>query len=205
MTCPKSSCHRNIRVTFPSLHPARWLWAQWGLMLIAHTRCAVVAGLRCSDGLSSVKRQMYRFCRRFLSHTEVSLTGSSMAALLFVGWLCSEECAGNRGGSLWLSQTIPNSFYFLSIALFLSKRPWPWFEPPVFLVWLRAPSDSGQVHMLSLNTGPPIVPIRDSLLRETGHWSDLLLPSLYSVVAAGRGRISFMLVAFNLWRFLLTF
>lgn len=65
MTCPKSSCHRNISVTFPSLHPARWLWAQWGLMLIAHTRCAVVAGLRCSDGLSSVKRQMYRFCRRF--------------------------------------------------------------------------------------------------------------------------------------------
>lgn len=143
--------------------------------------------------------------QKVLSHTEVSLTGSSMAALLFVGWLCSEECAGNRGGSLWLSQTIPNSFYFLSIALFLSKRPWPWFEPPVFLVWLCAPSDSGQVHMLSLNTGPPIVPIRDSLLRETGHWSDLLLPSLYSVVAAGRGRISFMLVAFNLWRFLLTF
>lgn len=32
--------------------------------------------------------------------------------------------------------------------------------------------------------------------------SDLILPSLYSVVAAGKGRISFVLVVFNLWRFL---
>lgn len=42
-------------------------------------------------------------------------------------------------------------------------------------------------------------------LGESDHWSDLLLPSLYSIGAAGKGRISFVLVVFNLWRFLLTF
>lgn len=55
--------------------------------------------------------------KKVLSYTKVSLTGSNMAALLFVGWLCTEECASNRGGSLWLSQTIPNGFYFLPITL----------------------------------------------------------------------------------------
>ena len=52
--------------------------------------------------------------QKFLSHPEVSLTGSIMAALLFVGWLCTEECTSDRDGSLWLSQTISNSFLFLS-------------------------------------------------------------------------------------------
>lgn len=67
VTCPKSSCHRNIREIFTSLHPVQWLWAQWGLVLIAHTRtrCAVVAELRWSHGFRSVKRHVYKFCRRF--------------------------------------------------------------------------------------------------------------------------------------------
>lgn len=52
--------------------------------------------------------------RKVLPHLEVSLTASIMAALLFVGWLCSEESSSDKGGSLWLSsQIISNSFYFL--------------------------------------------------------------------------------------------
>lgn len=84
-------------------------------MLTSHimTRCAAVAGLRCSQGLSQSKTDL-QILQKLLSHPKVSLTGSIMAALLFVGWLCTEECTSDRDGSLWLSQTISNSFYFLS-------------------------------------------------------------------------------------------
>lgn len=52
--------------------------------------------------------------QKVLPHLEVSLTGNFMTALLFVGWLCSEECTSDRGGRFWLFQTISKSFYFLS-------------------------------------------------------------------------------------------
>lgn len=62
--------------------------------------------------VSDQSKGIVQILQKVLDHIEVSLTGSKMAALLFVGWLCTEECTGNRGGSLWLSQAIPGSFTF---------------------------------------------------------------------------------------------
>lgn len=44
---------------------------------------------------------------------------------------------------------------FSPISPFLAKWPWPWFKPPVFLLRVCATSDSGQIHVLSLNIGSP--------------------------------------------------
>lgn len=56
--------------------------------------------------------------QKVLSRPEVSRTGSIMAALLPVGWLCPEECTNDRGGSLWLSQTVPVLVFCPVLSLF---------------------------------------------------------------------------------------
>lgn len=136
--------------------------------------------------------------QKVLSHTEVSLTGSNMAALLFVGWLCTEECTGNGGGSLWLSQTKPDSFYFLSITLQLS---------PLFPSGLGPDLD----HQYSCCDSVPLRQWPSSRafskywisycphqrLGESDHWSDLLLSFLYAVVAAGERQNFFCVSCFQ--------
>lgn len=115
--CSKLLCYWNIMEMFTSLHPAKWPWAQGGPMLILHkmTRCAVAAGLKM-QWWPQVS-QKAEFCRRFYPMLRFPLLVATWQHCSSVGWLCTEECTSNRGGGLWLSQTVSNSFYFLSVIL----------------------------------------------------------------------------------------
>lgn len=86
-------------------------------MLLPHTRArrAVVAGLRCRASAQS--KAELQILQKVSSHPKVSSTADIMASLLFVGWLHTEECTSDGGGSLWLSQRISKTFYFLSCPL----------------------------------------------------------------------------------------
>lgn len=102
--------------------------------------------------------------QKVLARTVVFLTGSNMVALLFVGWLCTEECAGKGGGSLWLAQTIPNSFYFLSITVqFSSSFPsglGPDLNHQYSCCDSVPPQTVAKFTRFPLNIGRLIVPIR---------------------------------------------
>lgn len=111
---------------------------------IAHSdKVCSCSRAKMQSGPHLSQKQIYKILQKVSSHPEVSLTDSIMAALLFVGLLCTEECTSDRDGSLWLSQTISNSFYFLSHPLQFSpsfpsglgpdsNREYSWYDsvPP---------------------------------------------------------------------------
>lgn len=100
------------------------------------------------------QRQIYELSRKFYSTLRFPLLDGIMAALLFVGYLCCEECTSDRGGSLWQFQTASNTLCFLSHSFQFC---------PSFPSVLDPDSKHqyccvyGQVHVLSLNTGKYIL------------------------------------------------
>lgn len=120
MTRPKTSHHRNIREIFTSC-PVTLDTMRTDAHSAQKDRVCSCSSSKMQWWPQLSQKADVHILQKVLAHTVVFLTGSNMVALLFVGWLCTEECAGKGGGSLWLAQTIPNSFYFLSITVQFSS------------------------------------------------------------------------------------